>query len=225
MKPIYYSKQLALLMLTFLGFAFVQAQVYEYSTHLNGQTQTHRILMDEAYIVETVFVANPPLFIKTIGGFYKIDGDQIIADLEFNSNYAKDGLSTGNWMRTSDWKKIDISPLALNGKWLMAGRVTDQGENRRDLSSPRKTMKFLVDGHFQWIAFNTSTFEFFGSGGGTYTAVNGRYTEQIEYFSRDNSRVGASLPFEFVQKENDWYHKGNSSKGDPMHEVWTKRIQ
>jgi len=225
MKPFFTSKPLAFLTLTFLGFALMQAQVYEYSTQVNGQTQTHRILMDEAYIVETVFVADPPLFIKAVGGFYKSDGNHISADLEFNSDYAKDSLSKGHWMRTADWKKVDAFPLALNGKWLMAGRVTDQGERRRDLSGPRKTMKFLVDGHFQWIAFNTTTFQFFGSGGGTYTAVDGKYTEQIDYFSRDNSRVGAALPFEFIQKENDWYHKGKSSKGDPMHEVWTKRMQ
>ena len=51
----------------------------------------------------------------------------------------------------------------------MAGRITDEGEKRRDISKPRKTMKFLKNGNFQWIAFNTETFQFFGSGGGTYS--------------------------------------------------------
>ena len=147
-----------------------------------------------------------------------------MAALEFNSDYEKDSLSKGHWMRDKNWKKIAGSPLDLNGKWLMAGRVTDEGERRRDLTGPRKTMKFLIDGHFQWIAFNTASFQFFGSGGGTYTATEGVYTEHIDYFSRDNTRVGASLPFEYLQKGNDWYHKGNSSKGVPMHEIWTKRI-
>ena len=55
----------------------------------------------------------------------------------------------------------------VDGKWLMAGRVKPEGEQRRDISRSRKTMKFLIDGFFQWTAFNTETFQFFGSGGGT----------------------------------------------------------
>ena len=66
-------------------------------------------------------------------------------------------------------------------------------------------------------------FNFFGSGGGDYTAENGAYVEQIEYFSRDNNRVGAKLSFEYLRKEKDWYHKGFSSKGASLHEIWTLR--
>ena len=55
----------------------------------------------------------------------------------------------------------------------MAGRVRPEGEKRRNLNGPRKTLKFLLDGHFQWTAFNTESFKFFGSGGGTYTAKDG----------------------------------------------------
>ena len=107
----------------------------------------------------------------------------------------------------------------------MAGRMTDQGERRRDSSRPRKTMKFLLDGYFQWIAFNTETFQFFGTGGGYYTAEIGKYIEHIEYFSRDNSRVGAILPFNYSLKESDWHHQGFSSKGDPIHEIWSTRVE
>lgn len=106
----------------------------------------------------------------------------------------------------------------------MAGRMTDEGVRRRDTSRPRKTMKFLQDGHFQWIAFNTETFQFFGSGGGFYTAQNGIYTENIEFFSRNNTSVGRVLPFQYSIKGVDWHHQGKSSKGDPMYEVWTQRV-
>ena len=105
----------------------------------------------------------------------------------------------------------------------MAGRMTPEGERRRDTSGPRKTMKFLLEGFFQWIAFNTETFQFFGSGGGYYTAVDGKYTEHIEYFSRDNTRVGAALPFDYELKGTDWYHQGLSSKGAPLYEIWSLR--
>jgi hypothetical protein len=82
----------------------------------------------------------------------------------------------------------------------------------------------LLDGHFQWIAFNRETFEFSGTGGGKYIADNtGAYIEQIEFFSRNSGRVGAKLPFKYNIKGNDWFHQGNSSNGEPMHEIWTKR--
>jgi hypothetical protein len=84
-------------------------------------------------------------------------------------------------------------------------------------------MKILVDGYFQWIAFNTKSFSFQGTGGGGYTTVDGTYTETIDYFSRDNSKVGISLGFEYAKKGMDWHHKGFSSKGDPLHEIWTYR--
>jgi len=203
----------------------LKAQVFSFQTNENQKGITHRILMDQNYFVETQFVSDPPEFILTRGGFYNQSGEEFMVDFEFNSNFEKDGLKQMKIEKTKKWKKISNSPMDLNGKWLMAGRMTDQGERRRDTSAPRKTMKFLWDGYFQWIAFNTETFEFFGSGGGFYTAENGKYTEHIEYFSRDNSRVGAVLPFDYSLKDSDWHHQGFSSKGDPMHEIWSIRKQ
>lgn len=84
-------------------------------------------------------------------------------------------------------------------------------------------MKILVDGYFQWIAFNTNTFSFMGTGGGSYTAENGTYKEKIDYFSRDNKKVGISLSFSYSKNGQDWHHKGFSSKGDPIHEIWAFR--
>ena len=105
----------------------------------------------------------------------------------------------------------------------MAGRMTDNVERRRDVSRPRKTMKILKNGYFQWIAFNTETFQFFGTGGGFYTAENEIYTENIQFFSRNNKSVGRVLPFQYSIKNNDWHHQGINSKGDPMYEIWTSR--
>lgn len=202
----------------------VEAQVFNFTSQEQGKTIIHRILIDDSYIVETQFVNEPAEFILTRGGFYNKEGNVISVDFEFNSNYEKDGLKQLDMSWSEDWKKVSKPPKDLNGKWLMAGRMTDQGERRRDTSKPRKTMKFLLDGYFQWIAFNTETFQFFGSGGGYYFAENGNYTEHIEYFSRDNSRVGAVLPFDYSLKESDWHHQGFSSKGDPIHEIWSIRV-
>ena len=58
----------------------------------------------------------------------------------------------------------------------------------------------------------------------TNAQKNGTYTEQIEFFSRDNSRVGAKLNFQYEIIENEWHHSGMSSKGAPIYEIWSPRI-
>jgi hypothetical protein len=85
----------------------------------------------------------------------------------------------------------------------------------------RRTVKILGGGRFQWIAFNSASKEFSGTGGGTYTAEDGKYIENIEFFSRDSRRVGASLEFDYEVKDGEWHHKGESSKGDPIYEIWS----
>lgn len=198
-------------------------QVFSYKSLQNGQTISHRILMDDEYIVETQFTSNPNQFIKTIGGFYKIKANEIFVNLEFNSNFSNDSLKTISISDHSKWKKISKKPKLLQGKWLMAGRVIGNNERRRDITKSRKTMKILIDGYFQWIAFNTSNFRFSGTGGGSYSVENGKYIETIDYFSRDNKKVGVSLSFNYLKNGNDWYHRGFSSKGDPLHEIWAFR--
>mgnify|MGYP001206307348 FL=1 len=213
-----------ILLIVCLSFFFSKAQVYTFSSEKEGKTITHRIMIDANYLVETQFVSDPAEFILTRGGFYTKEGTNYAVALEFNSNYENDSLKALELVLTETWKKSNAKAIDLNGKWLMAGRMTDEGVRRRDTSRPRKTMKFLQDGHFQWIAFNTDTFQFFGSGGGFYTAENGIYTENIEFFSRNNTSVGRVLPFQYSVKGVDWHHQGKSSKGDPMYEVWTQRV-
>ena len=121
------------------------------------------------------------------------------------------------------YKTIDENNLS--GSWLMSG-IERRGEMRmRDVNRPRKTLKMLAGGRFQWIAYDTSKKGFYGTGGGTFTAVEGKYIENIEFFSRDSNTVGKSLEFNYEIKEGDWHHKGFSSKGDPKYEIWTKRKQ
>ena len=212
----------ALFILTVLFSFSVSAQVFEFESEQQDQHYQHRILMDDDYIIETIYQTNPPKFILTRGGFYDRKDDQLVAVLEFNSHFEKDSLREYRW-DDQNWNKRSKKSQVLDGKWLMAGRVTPDGEQRRNISRPRKTQKLLVDGFFQWTAFNTETMQFYGSGGGAYRAQDGTYTENIDYFSRDNSRVGMALSFLFNRQGKDWYHQGKSSKGKPMHEIWTER--
>ena len=49
------------------------------------------------------------------------------------------------------------------------------------------------------------------------------YTEVIQFFSRDDSRVGAELDFQYERQGNDWHHQGKNSRGEPMYEIWALR--
>lgn len=179
-------------------------------------------------------------FIGAGGGSYQLNGDKIQLTFDFytddNSivrvpqNYSIDlnkneftlqGSISGTPF-TQTWKQLDAKKAPLDGDWRFASRIDEEGNvGERRTPGPRQTVKILGGGRFQWAAFNYETKEFMGTGGGTYEAKNGKYTENIKFFSRDNSRVGNSLSFEFERKGDDWYHKGKSSKGDPLHEVWT----
>jgi hypothetical protein len=208
----------------FFCFGLSYSQVYTFKSQDNGTIITHRILMDEEYFVETQYIEEPPQFLLTRGGFYELKDKQFMVNLEFNSKFEQDGMKQMNIESSvKTWDKISKPQLELDGKWLMAGRVSNNKEQRRDITRPRKTMKFLKDGFFQWMAFNTETFQFFGSGGGYYSAEEERYTEHIEYFSRNNTSVGRVLPFEYFISGIDWHHQGFSSKGNPIHEIWSAR--
>tara|TARA_B100001057_G_scaffold2457_1_gene2240 strand:+ start:1130 stop:1795 length:666 start_codon:yes stop_codon:yes gene_type:complete len=210
-----------ILLVVALSFSNLNGQVYEF----DSETNTHRIIKDKNYIIETVFNSSTGEFEFTRGGFYS--GKKTLnVDFEFNSNFTNDSIKKILYTNTKKWKKVSSSKQKLQGKWLMAGRVTNVGEKRRDLNRTRKTMKILIDGFFQWIAFDTSNFRFFGSGGGSYNTEfennpeKGEYTEKIQFFSRDNNKVGLILPFEYDLRGEDWYHKGLNSKGGALHEIW-----
>lgn len=178
----------------------------------------------------------PTMFVGTFGGSWKKIKDGTVAiTIEFDT---QDSTMVGTTSEVSltingdkmmvdgnTWTRLDDgAPGALHDAWLMTGRKQGgTGEMQTRQIGPRKTMKILSGTRFQWIAYNDETKQFFGTGGGNYTTINGKYTENIEFFSRDNSRVGASLPFDYELVENAWHHSGKSSKGDPMYEVWSRR--
>ncbi len=215
--------------------AQLEPNVYRSITKTDN-VSIHQVLLDNEYLVLTEFQESPPKFIKTLGGFYSIKDNLLHVQLEFNSNYEADSLKTlaipftyekGNLSLTlnsiKEFAASQPNTQELDGKWLMAGRMVDNAEQRRDTTGPRKTMKFLNNGYFQWIAFHTETMAFSGTGGGAFTSKDGVYIENIEFFSRDASRVGAKLDFKYDLKSSDWHHMGKSSKGDLLHEIWEKR--
>ena len=209
-----------ILVLAFLIYPSLNfSQVY----NVDNEEDISRVILDNEYIVISKFKSDSGNFISTLGGYYQLNEGVYEINLEFNSNYEQDSIVFLSIAKTSKWKNISKENNTLNGKWVMSGRYNNGEFRTRNTALPRKTMKVLIDGFFQWIAFNTETFKFSGSGGGEYETVDGKYIEIIQYFSRDDSRVGAELDFNYEIKNKDWYHTGLSSKGKPINEVWSIR--
>ncbi|MDA0315400.1 MAG: hypothetical protein O3A40_08890 [Bacteroidetes bacterium] len=118
------------------------------------------------------------------------------------------------------WEEVSEAKDDLVGNWVITGRKRDD-QIQRSTPGARRTIKILSGGRFQWVAFNSETREFSGTGGGFYTAKGGKYVETIAFFSRDNSRVGASLGFDYKVIDGEWHHSGLSSTGQPIFEIWT----
>lgn len=206
------------------------------TTNEAGQKVRWVVVFTEGYQVGTRYNADNGEFIDTNGGSWSMEGNTMTETLEFDSSLpARVGTSISFDVKLSKTKmtlvsngitltRIDNgSPGALSGAWLMSGRKRDGEIQSRDTSRPRKTMKILSGTRFQWIAYNTETKQFMGTGGGSYTTNDGVYVENIEFFSKDSSRVGAKLDFKFELIDGAWHHSGKSSKGQPIYEIWSLR--
>lgn len=219
---------------------FVLAQpepgVYHAEEILDSGTRNYRLMISDNYVIHSVFETSPAHFLETKGGYFQVEGDSLFLDLEFNSNLEADQIreqrfhfsyTGGNLILNGNesrlYRRMAKVEQALDGAWLFATRGPDEGQDRRGDENPRKTLKFLIDGYFQWTAYNVEDMRFMGCGGGRYAADQGAYIEMIEYFSRDDSRVGAELSFTFDRQGNDWHHTGNNSRGEPMYEIWAIR--
>lgn len=224
---------LLLLFFTMTPF-LIDAQNIEGAWKLKG-TDNHLLLVQDGYFAWTQTNSEKE-FVNTLGGRVNAAGDNLNVKIEFNAedrylvgdSFAVPYKLNGNNLEIRhpegymmEWNRIPEKDQGLAGLWRITGRESD-GKMNEIGRSPRVTYKLLTPGHFQWMAINTSTGEFFGTGGGTYTFKNETYTENIGFFSRDNSRVGASLSFEGELKDGHWHHSGKSSVGDPIYEIWSR---
>lgn len=196
------------------------------------------LLLSDGYFMHTVFDKTNKQFIQSRGGTYTFSGHNLLTKIEFNTqdkdqigqslNYSfsivKTKLNSNISGKKANWNLLDSGEGELAGTWYMSGRKQD-GKITLSPIRARKTLKVLTGTRFQWAAINAETKEFFGTGGGSYTFINGKYTEHIEFFSRDNSRVGASLSFEGKLVDGNWHHSGLSSTGNPIYEVWSKAVR
>jgi hypothetical protein len=189
----------------------------------------------DGYFVHAVFDKANRKFNYTWGGPYEFSGNSIKVQVQFNTR-DKAPIGTVAEIPTKlngsklevmmedqrlSFTQIDKGAGALAGAWWISGRKQGDQITERTLAA-RRTLKILTGSRFQWAAINIETKEFFGTGGGNYTFKDGKYTENIEFFSRDSTRVGASLSFDGKIESGAWHHSGLSSRGDPIYEIWRK---
>lgn len=190
------------------------------------------------YLACTDFSVADKKFKGSWGGTYTWVKDSLKVKLEF-STYDKASVGTEKVFKTDLQKGLKLvevgtknghywTPIEEKGEMALAGlwRITGRMNNGQMVAMPlaaRKTIKIFSKTRFQWAAINTQTGDFSGTGGGTYTLKDGKYTENIEFFSRDSSRVGASLGFDALVEGGKWTHTGKSSTGNPVHEVWERQ--
>lgn len=222
--------------ITCLSLAHGQTDSITGAWHLHDNDIQHTLVMVDGYLVYSTFDVKNKKFINTWGGPYREEAQQLQVNIQFNAQNPQDvqkkhifhtkiqkGLTTDISGKSANWKRIDDNNSPLAGVWRITSRKIDGQLHDMPLKD-RRTLKILSGTRFQWVAINIKTGEFSGSGGGSYTFTNDKYTENIEFFSRDNTRVGASLAFDGKIENGQWHHSGLSSKGEPIYEIWSKLI-
>lgn len=237
----FYIYVLSLALLSFAPFSNQKSKQSNFSDAIDGAWGTEFggkdfiLLIQDGYCMFSEFNLTEKKFGFSSGGHFSLSNDKIIVKTEFNSMEKTDVgqmheyayTLSGNTLTTNSqgvelrWNRIDAGSGNLAGNWRITKRK--QNENLIDIPlSSRRTLKLLTSTRFQWAAINIETGEFFGTGGGTYSFEDGVYKENIEFFSRDSTRVGMSLTFNDSLENGQWIHTGKSSKGDPIYEVWEK---
>lgn len=210
-------------------------------THQNGQPVSDKEyikIYQDGYFAYGAKETGTNKFLHAGGGLFTIDGsnysehldfftadpDQVGTQNQYKIDFTNDKVVISGKIKGRDlieiWQRVGDREDDLTQNWVITGRRVD-GETRSMTPGARRTVKILSGGRFQWIAFNSETKEFSGTGGGTYEAKDGKYTELITFFSRDDSRVGAALSFDYEVKGGEWHHSGLSSTGSPIYEIWS----
>ena len=203
----------------------------------NSFGQTVLLITDQVFSL-TQYNFMDKKFISSEGGTWRSEGKDIWLAYDWSSkdtskvgkeikvNFAVSSGQLNFGLLDQRLTKLDQGkPGALQGEWIISGNYANGVVSKRPSPFyPRRTMKILTGNHFQWIAFNVKTKEFFGTGGGTYTtSADGKYVETIAFFTKAASSIGKNVEFTYSFQDGDWRHKGQKSTGGPMDECWTPR--
>ena len=205
-----------------------------------GDIEQTAVFVD-GYLSHSTYDVKNKKFIATRGGTYTAENGKLTVTWQYDTEKAANDTPIETWVGQSStfdyqtgetlstdlsgtdtkWHRIDANEGPMAGVWRITGRKQGDDISKMPLRD-RRTLKILSGTRFQWVAINIKTGEFSGTGGGSYTFEDGKYTEHIEFFSRDDNRVGASLSFDGQIENGSWHHSGLSSTGNPIYEIWDK---
>lgn len=214
-----------------------KAQLGEGAYMSQTGTNTNLILIKDHYLSFIAYDDSKKQFGYTWGGPIQQQDDRAEVTIEYDT---KDSTNIGKTtsltvknekgaiqIKLPDANKLFVKQTTiaqdLDALWRITGRQ-QEAKMHEIPKADRKTIKILVDGYFQWIAINPAQKGFYGTGGGRYSYENNRYSEKILFFSRDNNKVGQELHFNGKLEDNKWHHRGKSSKGDNIYEIWSKEL-
>jgi hypothetical protein len=203
----------------------------------------HTAVFVDGYFSHAIFNVKKQEFMGTRGGPYEWKDGKLSVIWQYDTEKVAQEVKAEDWIgktgtfdlqvvaegtmsnnlsgSAKTWRQLDKNGGVISGVWRMTGRKTDDNISTTPLRE-RRTLKILTGTRFQWVAINIANGQFSGTGGGRYTFENGKYTEHIEFFSRDNTRVGMALSFNGEMVDGSWHHSGLSSAGNPIYEIWGK---
>src|SRR5690606_38492567 len=113
--------------------------IYTYDGKEGNNSMVYQWMIDKEYAILSVYKTSPPEFVRTMGGYYKINNDTLEIQLEFNSNFANDSLKqvhipfsqNKNGLQflmdgKKDFKAAPTMEQDLDGKWLFAARIAEE---------------------------------------------------------------------------------------------------
>lgn len=203
-----------------------------------ADNRTVMICTDKVFSVAQYNITGKTL-LHSWGGTWRLAGNQLIRQIEWDSRDSTQvGKEVSHTIQASDatlrlgnapetWQRLDDGgPGELAGAWVITGTYNnDKVSKRPNPFFPRRTMKVLSGKYFHWIAYHLTNKQFQNAGGGSYSTVNGKYTENIEFFTKTPASVGKTLSFDYSFVDGDWRHRGEKSTGGVMDECWTRREQ
>jgi hypothetical protein len=230
--------KLLLLAIHLLVSAFAFGQVPKgawKSQEPTGSTST--LIVADNYLSIASYSIGNKYFERAEGGPFTMSGDKMTYTPEFNSAdttkigipivftvSVKSEILTLRYEEAMVWMRVDDAASApMAGAWHITERAAEGGELVKiHQEGTRKTLKLLSATRFQWFAIDPAVKGFYATGGGTYKVQDGKYTENIQFFSKDNNRVGSSLKFDHKLENGRWDHSGKNSDGKLVHEIWEK---
>lgn len=120
-------------------------------------------------------------------------------------------LSCSSPEKEQEEQQASTDSVSLTGSWKLTSYFDNEDSTWKEYPDHIIYEKHITPTHFTWVQFDTEANQLLGAGGGTYTASNGSYTENIQFFFPPGSNeLGQSIPFTVGMEDGKWHHKGYS---------------